>query len=292
MDDREVYIILLQGGLTPEGACGMMGNMKAESSMKANIAQRGMTTLTDEQYTIAADMGTIDFVNDQVGYGYCQWTFPPRKAALLAYAQSCGVSVGDGKMQTHFCLKELTEDYLGVYKVLTTSHNLKECSDIVCTDFERPAYPNLDARYQFALEFYDKYGKLNPPNVPIIPELNNLNSGFAAVEPDISSPSFQTPDANSGFSFGNFMSGLWGNITGNNAATVSAKMPVLKLGDQGAGVAAIQVALKYHKVNIGDTGTLGIWENGTTMGLKTFQQQHGINPSGQMDAATWEALFK
>ena len=111
MSIKTIYKALIDAGLTPEGACGLMGNMMAESSMKADIAQRGMTALSDEQYTAAADAGTIDFVHDAVGYGLCQWTFHTRKAELLAFARARGVSVGDETTQMQFCLRELQKDF-------------------------------------------------------------------------------------------------------------------------------------------------------------------------------------
>lgn len=272
MSNQSIYQALLIAGLTPEGACGMMGNMMAESSMKSNIAQRGMTSLSDEQYTLAADMGTINFSADSVGYGLCQWTYGPRKAALLKYAKQHNASVGDEAMQVQFCLQEL-KDYGAVNNVLRTSHDLKQCSDIVCTQFERPAYNNLDARYKFSLDFFNQFGKMNKPNTPAV-----------EIAP-------KTDNAQNSFAFTNLFSTL-ANKIGNSGKTTQSNMPVLKEGDSGAGVAAIQVALKYHKVDIGDTGTLGLWEAGTTMGVKTFQARNGITQTGVMDGKTWEKMMQ
>lgn len=49
MGAKEIYIKLREAGLTTEGACGLMGNMQAESAMQANVAQRGMTSLSDSR---------------------------------------------------------------------------------------------------------------------------------------------------------------------------------------------------------------------------------------------------
>lgn len=156
MSNKTIYDQLRAVGMTAEGACGLMGNMQAESSMQANIAQRGMTTLTDYGYTVAADMRTIDFVHDSVGYGLCQWTYWSRKQGLLSFAADSGVSVGDEDMQVQFCVKELREDFPGVWAVLTSSHDLYECARIVCLQYERPAVNNVDERYRFAQDFFDK----------------------------------------------------------------------------------------------------------------------------------------
>lgn len=156
MKPQEIYDILRRGGLSRAGALGMMGNMQCESTLKENIAQRGMTKLSDDQYTAAADNGLIDFINDAVGYGLCQWTFHARKKALLLYAKQNGVSVGNGPMQVRFCLKELTEDFKTVYDVLCSSDNIDECVDLVCVRFEMPAVNNYRARREAAYKFADE----------------------------------------------------------------------------------------------------------------------------------------
>ena len=157
MSTRTIYDMLRAAGLTAEGACGLMGNMQAESTMKANIAQRGMTGMSDEDYTFAADNGTIDFAHDLVGYGLCQWTDGPRKAALLSACKSRGVSVGDEHAQVLFALLELQRDYPMLLLELRSSHDMYKCTADVCTQFERPAVNNIDARYQYAQQFYNDF---------------------------------------------------------------------------------------------------------------------------------------
>lgn len=149
MSKQTIFDALVDAGMTKEGALGVMGNMMAESGLKANIVQRGMTSLTDEMYTSMIDNGWKSF-EDSVGYGLCQWTYFSRKRALLAFAKSKGVSVGDEAMQVEFCIRELTESYHNVMLVLQTSHDLYECTKTVCVRYEQPAVNNVDARYKFA----------------------------------------------------------------------------------------------------------------------------------------------
>lgn len=170
MSNKTIYDQLRAVGMTAEGACGLMGNMMAESSMKSNIAQRGMTTLADDVYTAAADRGMIDFVHDSVGYGLCQWTYWSRKQGLLSFAAASGVSVGDEDMQVQFCVKELREDFPGVWAVLTGSHDLYECARIVCLQYERPAVNNVDARYRFALDFFGQLADGSDPDPAPAPQ--------------------------------------------------------------------------------------------------------------------------
>lgn len=299
MTDKEIFQTLHSAGLTVEGACGLMGNMKAESGMKANIAQRGMTTKSDDEYTAAADNGFIDFANDSVGYGLCQWTYHTRKAALLAFCRSHGASVGDAYAQVQFCLQELNT-YPGVNSVLRSSHDLKQCSDIVCTQFERPAVNNLDARYQFSKGFYDQFASETATPAYSTPTYNTTPSyPQQSYKPPAYTPTTtpttqqkQETNAKTGISFSSVFSGLWETLTGTRKAPkANAAMPVLQEGDVGAGVAAIQVALKYHKMDLGSEGTLGIWEAGTTMGVRSFQQQNGIPVTGKVDGQTWGKLM-
>lgn len=163
MRGETIFNTLRFAGMTAAGACGLMGNMQAESTMKANIAQRGMTSLSDEAYTEAADNGLIDFVHDAVGYGLCQWTLSTRKAELLRYAQSRGLSVGDEDMQVAFCIMELRRDFPALNELLRSSHDIEECSDRVCDTYERPAVNNYEARRRFAREFYDRFAVSEPP---------------------------------------------------------------------------------------------------------------------------------
>lgn len=162
MSARDIYIQLLRAGLTPAGACGLMGNMQAESGMKSNIAQRGMTSKGDEEYTYGVDSGTyVGFVRDAVGYGLCQWTYHTRKAALLAYAKSCGASIGDETMQVSFCIGELRQDYAGLWALLCSATDVYTAASEVCTVYERPAVNNISVRAGFANQFYNRFSGLN-----------------------------------------------------------------------------------------------------------------------------------
>ena len=58
MTAKEIYLHLLKSGLTSEGACALMGNLNAESGLRANNAENGRTILPDDDYTAAVDNGT------------------------------------------------------------------------------------------------------------------------------------------------------------------------------------------------------------------------------------------
>ena len=173
MTNQEIFDIFTSAGMTAEGACAVMGNFMAESSMIPNIAQRGMTKLTDAQYTAAADNGLIDFAHDQVGYGYAQWTYGPRKEKLLRAAGNEGVSVGDPGMQLRFCIRELKEDFHTIWADLCQSHDLFQLTQLVCNVYENPAVKNVGTRYEYAQEFMEeienpKPGPFFPPDLSVL----------------------------------------------------------------------------------------------------------------------------
>ena len=158
MSKLTILTALVSGGMTPIAACAMGGNMMCESNMTANIAQRGMTTLTDAEYTAAADSGAIDFAHDAVGYGLCQWTYYTRKQRLLEYAKSIGVSVGDEETQVNFCLKELRGEYPALWEYLTTAQDLYGAAARICKEYERPDVNNIADRANAGNALYMQYG--------------------------------------------------------------------------------------------------------------------------------------
>lgn len=125
------------------GVFGLMGNLKAESNLQANNLQNTYSKkfgMTDEEYTKAVDDGSyINFVKDSAGYGLAQWTYWSRKQKLLRYAQAYRCSIGDESMQVDFMVGELTASYPSVLTVLKNATSIREASDCVLTQYERPA---------------------------------------------------------------------------------------------------------------------------------------------------------
>lgn len=141
MEVNEMYTVLRAQGLSHNGACALIGNIRAESAYKPNNLQNtGNTKLgvTDEQYTVQVDAGQRTFI-DNIGYGLCQWTSSGRKQALLEYARKMGTSIGDGVMQLSFCVLEMKSSYRTVYDaVRSTSMSIREISDKILKQYERP----------------------------------------------------------------------------------------------------------------------------------------------------------
>lgn len=170
LSNQSIYTQLVSAGMSPAGACALMGNMNAESAMRANNAQDGMTRLSDAEYTAAADNGSIDFVHDAVGYGLCQWTYWARKQNLLNYAKSRGVSVGTETMQVDFAVKELKSEYSGLWSYMCGTNDIETATSRICKEFERPAVNNISVRLEAAKGFYKQFAGLDASGY--VPEIH------------------------------------------------------------------------------------------------------------------------
>ena len=172
-EDDRAYVIwdYFKGvGLNDYAIAGLMGNLYCESALRPNNLQNSFETKegwTDKSYTTAVNNGTYkNFVHDKAGYGLAQWTFWSRKQALLYFAQKKGVSIDDQRMQLDFLWEELGA-YQHVMKVLSKANSIKEASNVVLREYERPAVvvnndkagitKALNARTSAGKEFYDKF---------------------------------------------------------------------------------------------------------------------------------------
>ena len=175
MADKNIWDYLLKQLGNEYGVAGLMGNIYAESGMRANrvemlclkrLSQNGQN-YNDTTYTAAIDSGRISratFLNPlpgkQYGYGLCQWTSPSRKAGLYDLVKSKGVSISDENTQLEWLVKELTTAYPTVLKTLKNAKSVQEASDIVLTRFECPANIGSSvktARANYGKQYYNKY---------------------------------------------------------------------------------------------------------------------------------------
>lgn len=174
-NEQKIWNHLVRAGMTSAGAAGMMGNLYAESGLIPNrveiLCLQRLREIgkyyTDATYTAFVDDGTIskeEFLhplpNRQYGYGLSQTTSPDRKSGLYNLAKSRGVSIGDLDMQLEFLVGELQTSFQSVWKVLTTTHNVKTASDTVLTKFEMPANPSQysEQRYKYSMGYFNQFG--------------------------------------------------------------------------------------------------------------------------------------
>lgn len=163
-NEQKIWNYLIEHGLSPAGVAGIMGNLNAESALKANNLEDRVERrlgMTDAQYTKAVDNGSYaNFAKDGGGYGLAQWTYHTRKAALKAHADARKVSIADVEMQLDFLMKELSESYGGLLNTLKTATSVKTASDAFLTQFERPANVGEAVKEQragFSQSYFNKY---------------------------------------------------------------------------------------------------------------------------------------
>lgn len=253
MSQLSILTALVRGGMTPIAACAMGGNMMCESNMQADIAQRGMTTLTDAQYTAAADCGAIDFAHDAVGYGLCQWTYFTRKQRLLEYAKSIGVSVGDETMQVNFCLKELKTEARVLWEYLTTAQDLYGASARICKEYERPAVNNIADRANAGNALYMQYGS----------QLDAIAAGEAETAED--------------------PTGADSSLSGAAGESAALMPGTVRSGDRTPGAEYLAALLESLGYDV-------LWD-GLHVCLVDYQVKCGIDPDGICGEKTWSKIL-
>ena len=186
-DPKIIWDFLIDKIGNPYGVAGLMGNLRAESALKATNLQNSSEkkfSLSDEDYTKGVDDGSYtNFVKDSAGYGLAQWTYWSRKQALLTYVRDHKGSIGNLVLQLGFLYKELSTSYKGVLATLKSAKSVREASDIVLTGFERPANQSESvkkARASYGQEYYNTYAirlqrlsrlRVEPPDIPKVRNL-------------------------------------------------------------------------------------------------------------------------
>ena len=140
---EKIFDYLVRHGLTEIAAYGLMGNIQAESGYNPWNLQNSYENrlgMNDATYTACVDNNTyLNFATDKAGYGLCQWTSSGRKNGLLRHAKSTARSIGDMEMQLEWLMYELESGYKSVLSSINAAKSIREASDIVLKQFERPA---------------------------------------------------------------------------------------------------------------------------------------------------------
>lgn len=162
-NEQKIWNYLKAKGLPDCGIAGLMGNLYAESGLIPTNLQNSYEKklgLTDAEYTAAVDSGEYqNFATDCAGYGLAQWTYRTRKKNLLDFATKAKKSIGDLEMQLDFLWKEL-QGYTTVLKTLKAAGTVREASDSVLVNFERPADQSeavKTRRASYGQTFYSKF---------------------------------------------------------------------------------------------------------------------------------------
>lgn len=187
--DQRTMWNFLQGKFGNDFAvAGLMGNLYAESGfISINLQQsyEGKLGYTDITYTNAVDSGAYtNFVKDGAGYGLAQWTHWSRKQMMYDYIKSMSKSIGDYQAQLDFLWYELEKSFASLVKKLKAAISVKEASNLVLHNYERPADQSEAAenrRAGYCQKYYDKFHVETTE-----PEVDDTEQDI--VEPDIVEP--------------------------------------------------------------------------------------------------------
>ena len=152
-----------KAGFTDEGIASLLAQLQKESRFIVNNVEDGRGW-TDEEYTRAVDNGSYKgFCSDRIGYGLYQLTDPERKTNYWNFTQIRKQSIGDLDNMVAFLLWELYKKFPQIWVMLSTSHDLYECTKTLLYAWENPAEKeeNLRERYGYAQEWLAECQKLN-----------------------------------------------------------------------------------------------------------------------------------
>lgn len=160
---QQLYDLLRTAGLPRIACLAFLGNWERESGNEPNRLQGDYSSFrtSSKQYTAGIMDGSISrqqFMTDQKGYGLAQWTHHNfdtgrgRKQALYDYWKQSGMAIDSPALQVSFAMKELKEDFPGLYKELLQISDLYTAVSKICYIFENPAVKNVQERYRAAQE--------------------------------------------------------------------------------------------------------------------------------------------
>lgn len=257
-DERKIWDFLMAKLGNAYGVAGLMGNLYAESALRSyNLQQSYEKSLkmTDTSYTNGVDNGTYkNFVNDKAGYGLAQWTYYSRKQGLLDYCKSKGCSIGDLNMQLEYLWKELGW-YNKVLPVLKSAKTVLEASNAVLFYYEAPADQGAAMqakRAAYGQDYFDRYAAAAKPKDEPAP----------APKP------------------------------AETTATYTMQLEVLKRGETGNKVKALQLLLIGNGYSCGNYGADGSFGPATETAVKEMQKAKGLTVDGIAGQNTMGLLLK
>lgn len=174
-----LYQRAIEAGFTIEAASALLANIQGESAFRADNAEDRIhaSGISDAEYIRRADSGELtyrgkNFIFDEVGFGYAQWTYWSRKKLLLEYCQNRGASVSDPDCQKEFIFYEMSRDFPGIYSLCQTSHDLNTIMHQLIWIWENPFDKQgaLFERMPYAQAWLSKFSGWEIPASPTEPE--------------------------------------------------------------------------------------------------------------------------
>ena len=141
--EQSIHSKLVQGGLTPIAAAGVVANLWAESKLDPAAKQYG----------------------DGRGRGLAQWEkkgrFDTDRINLVNFAEERGTNWRDLDTQIAFILHELDvhPEYRKVKDLLNSAESVDEATTIFLKKYEKAGIEHAEKRLEYGRKFYNKYIK-------------------------------------------------------------------------------------------------------------------------------------
>lgn len=150
-----VWNFLINKGLTPVQAAGIMGNLQAESGFNPKRVQNTPTPGGDK------DNITVD---GKTGYGIAQWTDRGRQQKLADFAGKAGKPSGDLSVQLDYMYFESNPGGNRPYAwpLQAKQTDVREATYAWEDNYENPRVKHPENRVKFAQDNLSKYGSGTP----------------------------------------------------------------------------------------------------------------------------------
>lgn len=173
---QTIYNICRQHGMTEAAALATVGNFQCESNCEPFRVEGDFSPYKtiSKAYVQGVSDGSITrqtFAHDGRGFGLYQLTFWSRKQEYYDYWKQSGGNLDSAELQTKFAIKEMKRDFPNLWNFLTQTTDIFTACSRICREFERPAYNNIDARFQAASRYKNEL------------DLNNWQGGGVEPEP-------------------------------------------------------------------------------------------------------------
>ena len=159
MSAQTIFEQLRKAGCTPTGALALMGNWQCESNLEPCRVQGDFQSdrQKSKDYASRIDNALVSdeqWCRDGLGWGLAQWTYWSRKQALLTFCRRRSISVANETAQVDFAVSELKSSFSTVWSMLTKAEeeDLYSAVELVCRRYEAPAFNNIQARVNAALD--------------------------------------------------------------------------------------------------------------------------------------------
>lgn len=153
MSKQTIFERLRKAGCTVTGALALMCNWECESGCESCRVQGDFQTdrFQSREYARKVDNALVSddwFIYDGRGWGLAQLTFWSRKKEFLKYCRSRSISIANEEVQVDFSVFELRTQYKTLWADLCScgEEDLYKMTELVCKQYERPAYNNVQDR--------------------------------------------------------------------------------------------------------------------------------------------------